>query len=174
MADFNLLPKDKTLSEKAIKTNKLLTKVAIATGVAFLLITAAGTGAYFLLNHQLNVAKQKQSDLTTSVQNLQSTEAGLILIKDRVQKVDSVLAARSSETSFEKQKSILDSAGGDISFKTSDIDTSRSVLELSSTSSLELLNLMQKLNARDDFATLYLNELLFNPLQGYTAKFEVF
>lgn len=173
-ANINLLPKEKTTSESTGKIAKVLNSIAIATAGLFLAVALAGGITYFLLARGLEAAVQENRDLTANVQSLQGTEQSLILLKDRVQKAQTTLAARSTENDFTKQAGVLAVAPEHVFFKGSDLGAGRSLLELTVGSSRSLVNFMASVVAQGGLSSLVIDELSFSQQLGYSLKLETY
>ncbi|OGM33073.1 hypothetical protein A2803_03065 [Candidatus Woesebacteria bacterium RIFCSPHIGHO2_01_FULL_44_21] len=174
MADINLLPKESGTSKKVDAAQVLLKKISLALGVIFLLVVGVLGGFYFISYNNLNGLKAKHEDISAQVQGLQSTEASLVFLKDRLQKAQTVLASRTNESYLAKQRAILQNAPEAIVFKESTIDVSASNLEVETASSSQLVSLMSTIMASSDFSSLVIGELSFNVALGYSILFQVF
>jgi len=172
--EVNLLPREMAPSKGAQKASLFLRKIVLALTGASLVIIIAGGGFYFFLFSSLSRMKLEEESLTGNIQSLQSTEASLVLLKDRLTKIQGVLGARVPESYFEKQSSILANAPEEITFGSSEVDANRSVLDIKTPKSQSLVSLMSILVGRDDLTSLILNEMSFSPFSGYQVKLEVF
>jgi len=167
-SEINLLPKEISRGKDVEKTLKLLQKIAVSVTVVFILILVAGGAFYFLMANRLSNAENEQKTLISNIQSLQSTEASLILLRDRIQKIQGTLSARTNELAFSKQETILGLAPEGVTFKESDIQDSGSTVEVISPSSLSFQNLITRLVAQGNFVSLTLKELSFSPFTGYS------
>ena len=172
--EINLLPKEVAKSKGVEKSLILLNKLAIAATAIFLIIVVAGAAFYFLMAGRLSRMNEERSTLIANIQGLQSTESSIILLRDRIQKVQNTLSARSSEDLFEKQQSVLAVAPENVLFEESSIESSLSTLEVSVDNSSGLVTLISNLIAQGNYVSLVLEELSFNPFSGYTAEFSVY
>lgn len=171
VAEINLLPKEKEVDKGARKAVSVLNKIALGLTVIFLIITAVGGGIYFFMTQRLNTLKEDQQAYTGNIQSLQSTEASLILLKDRIQKAHSILSNRTNEELFRKQQSLLSSDSPDIIFDNSRLENFESSIEITSTQSSALSVFVNNILSRGNVTTLILEELSFLPGQGYQVSF---
>lgn len=174
MSDINLLPKEKEAGKGVSQAQALLKKISITLGVVFLLVIGVLGGFYFFSLNNLNSLKAKYDDVSSKVQSLQSTEASLVFLKDRLQKTQIVLSSRTNEGYLTKQMALLENAPENVVFKESTIDSSASNLEVETASSGTVLTLLTTLLANSDFSSLVIGELSFNISSGYTILFHVF
>lgn len=170
----NLLPKDMAPSKVSQQASLFLRKIIMAMAGVLAIVLLAGSGFYFFLFNSLSQMRSEEESLTNSIQSLQSTEASLVLLKDRLTKVQGVLAARTAEDYFGKQSSVLTNAPEEVVFSSSEVDLNRSVIEIRTQKSQSLVGLMSTLITRSDLTSLILNEMSFSPFSGYLVKLEIF
>lgn len=172
-AQINLLPKEKSVGKEAQKAVGILNKIAIGLTGALLLIVVVGGGIYFLMAQRLEALRDEEQTLTNNIQSLQSTEASLILLKDRLQKSQEIISQRTTELALSKQQSILAYDPETVLLDKSEVDRSRSELEIEVASSRNLSGLISHLLTQTTFASLIMTELSFNPALGYKVQFSV-
>jgi len=171
---INLLPKEMTASKDVSNFSALLKKITLTLGGIFLLVLASGGGFYFLSVNRLNDLKAEYEEAAAQVTNLQSTEASLVFLKDRLQKAQTILASRTSEETFSKQREVLAFAPEEMTFSENRVDQSGSSVEIATKNSLNLVSLMSALVRSSSFSSLVINELSYNSVIGYSLILEVF
>lgn len=173
MANINLLPREKETGKDVSRAQALLKKVSMSMGVIFFLVIGVLGGFYFYSLNNLNTLRAKYDDVSSQVASLQSTEASLVFLKDRLQKAQSILASRTNEGYLTKQMALLENAPEGIAFKESTVDSSASKLEVETKSSTALQVLLSALLASSDFSSLVIDELSFDISSGYSILFSV-
>lgn len=98
MTDINLLPQELKPKSYAIKVSKGLRKVALYFLVVFLIVLMVMGVTYFGLNFRLGSLTKVQRGLESRVNNLQDSEQKLVLIKDRLGKIDTILGSEEAKT----------------------------------------------------------------------------
>lgn len=170
---INLLPKE-FIKGKYNKNVSLIKNLSYFVVFIFFLGNSIGLGANFYFNNNLKNINNNQSRLKNSIQGLEETEQRLILAKDRIQKIQTILTARTSEEKLNKHKMLIENMPSNVLLEAQNIDASRSSLELSSSNSRDLVNFMASILARDDFDSIVLENMSFNPFQGYKVRLEIF
>lgn len=171
---INLLPKDVSKGKELVKAISVVNKIAILTVVVFVVVAAIGGGIYYLSTSRLTDLKSQERELANSVLNLQSTEAGLVLLRDRIEKVTQVLGARESERILATQQEILESAPEGVLFGSSEISFGSSTIEVFSEDSIQLAQLIDTLLAGGNYSSLILSGVNYNSFSGYEAEFSVY
>lgn len=172
--DINLLPRETAPSKSQQKAISAVNKIAMFFCGAFLLLVLLGGGLYLFFNSKLDAAKKEEEGLAVNIQSLQSTESGLILLKDRVQKINTVLASRANEGYFNKQNEVLALTPEDVSFDKSEIDTGRSTLGIKFLNSLGLVSLFSGLRTSSNLSSIIIGEFSFNQVSGFSVSLDVF
>jgi hypothetical protein len=172
--DINLLPRETAPSKSQQKALSAANKIAMFFCGAFLLLVLFGGGLYLFFNSRLDTAKKEGEGLTVNIRSLQSTESSLILLKDRVQKISTVLDSRVNEGYFSKQNEVLALAPEEVSFDKSEIDVERSKLGIKLIDSLSLVSLFSGLRASSNFSSIVIDEFSFNSVSGFMISLDVF
>lgn len=172
VAEINLLPKEKEVDKSALKAVSVLNKIALGLTVVFLIITAVGGGIYFFMTQRLNTLREEQQSYTSNIQSLQSTEASLILLKDRIQKAQNILSSRTNEEIFRRQQAVLAGESPDIIFDSSRLENLESDIAITSTQSSALSAFINNLLSRGNITSLIMEEFAFIPGQGYEVSFK--
>lgn len=141
--------------------------LAFASFVLFLIVTGIGGTLYFFFNNNLNNTISKYENASRRYTNLQSAEASLIFIKDRLQKSKEILEKRTLEEAFEKKQKIIAFSEGSANFIKYKSDPSSSELELDFFDSENLEDLLNSLILSNNFNSLLIKQLSFLQNQGY-------
>ena len=173
-ANVNLLPKELAPSESVTKLGKVLNTFALGLTGLFVVAAVAGGITLYLLNNRLNDLSSEQTGLKNSITNLQTSESQLILLKDRVGKIQTLLALRTGEALYDKQKGITNSLLPDMALTKNEISQGKSTIELSSNKSKSISDLMSIILSNTQLANLIMQEMTFNPYVGYKIVFELF
>lgn len=172
--EINLLPKDKEVSKKSQRISGIANKIALVFTVISLAVVSIGGATFYFLNQRLDALKAEKETYENSILSLQSTEAGLILLKDRLQKTENILAARSVESAFEKQQAIISYSPSSVEIEKSDVDVSGSTLKIVVPESQDLLALLSRLQANPDYQSLVIKEFTFDGQNGYSLEMNIF
>jgi len=170
---INLLPEDLTRGGGVDRLSKLLRKIASVGLFVFIILSAAGALVLFFLTRTLTDTTNKAQIAKENIRNLEGTEEQLILVRDRVIKINLLLEDRSNEPILNKQKEVLESLPSEILFSESKVEQEESSIELSSVSSIAIKDLMNTLKNLE-LKKLILISMNFNPIVGYQLTFELF
>ncbi|MBI4153451.1 hypothetical protein HY503_00410 [Candidatus Woesebacteria bacterium] len=173
MAVINLLPTDISPKGPVIKISNLIKNLAVASFVLFLL-TALAMLAMFVFNSVLiRNLNQSSEALKTSIKGLETTEAGLVLVKDRLSKARDVLAADSGGDEAEGLGSITSALPGNVALSEAEISKDMLNTTFVATSSQGLTALMAQIISQDAFAKVELVSFSFSPNAGYIPSFSM-
>jgi hypothetical protein len=173
-ASINLLPKDTTAGKDVARATGTMRKIVLSLGGIFLLVVLSGGAFYFFLFNNLNNLKARHEEVVREVESMQATEASLVLLKDRLQKSQSVLSARTNEGYFTKQRAFVASAPEGVRVRENQIDTSVSNIEIETPDARNIVSLLSSLLINSTFNSLLINKLSFSLATGYSVIFEVF
>ena len=171
---INLLPKDLTVSKDVQDVAVKLTQFSYFAIFIFILTIAIGASAFFYFSNKLKNLTTTQNTLTSNIQGLQETEEQIILTKDKVAKIKSILDARTNEQTFKKHKTVVDNLPETISVTESEIDSSNSEISFDAKDCRDLVSFMSSLLAQSNTLNIVMGNLSFNPFQGYSLTLEIF
>lgn len=175
MSKINLLP-DKLLAKTGTrKVANLLGRIAIPALSVFFVGVVAGVGYLIVLNVQLKNLNSKKSQLMTSVESLETTEQQIVLVKDRIQKVNKVLGENNTEASVESfYNSVLSFVPPGVRVTEAKVTDESTTVSFIVTSSLSLTSLFANMTSSGDFSKIRLESLSFSPSLGYLVSVEMF
>lgn len=171
---INLLPKELSVSKTVVDLSAKIKKTAWGFFVFFIFILASFSGAFYYFNNQLTNLEEEQNRLKTNIQSLQETEEQLIITKDRIAKVKTILDSRVNEERFKKHKLVVDNMKPTMELEASDLTSSNSNITLNALNSKELVSFMNVIISRADVLSVVMDSLSFNPFLGYSIDLEVF
>lgn len=171
---INLLPKEFTVS-KEVSDASVKIKKYLWTSLGFYVVILAICGSfYYYFQTTLTNLESDQVRLKTNIQSLQETEQQLILTKDRIAKIQTVLASRQNEEVFNKQKTVVDQMTDAMNIENSNITISNSLLTFTSRSSLQLVSFMSSIASKSETLGIVMDSMSFNPFTGYTLGLEIY
>jgi hypothetical protein len=173
MAAINLLPADISPKGPVVKISNLIKNLAVISFVLFLL-TALGMLAVFVLNSvQIRSLNESSEELKTSIKSLETTEQGLVLVKDRLSKAKLVLADESGGDEVEGLGTVT--SGLPESVALTEAVISKNVLDTTfiATDSQGLTALMARIISQEAFSKVDLVSFSFNPNTGYIPSFSM-
>ena len=168
---INLLPTNQEQDKSTRKVLELLTRVTLAIGVVVILEGLVGVGLMFFFNNQLQKAHDLHDKTVSQISALESTEQSLVVVRDRLQKVQTVLSSRSSYSIFDKYDTIVSSLGPDESLGKMTITADGNKLAINLTNSDGLKSLIEEMSDSNKFGVSTINDLTFGLTQGFQVEF---
>jgi hypothetical protein len=175
MADINLLPQELKTGKDVQKTAQVLTRVVVVLVVVLIIIGGAGGGALLIMNNNLKESKTRQDELKQNIQNLESTEQKIVLVRDRIQKTQNLLTAREEYQTLTKYDQLIKSlAPTEASFVGAELSTDVKKLKLSFKNSRSLSTVLKFLSETSEYEAVTIESLTFNPFSGYDLELILF
>ena len=173
MATINLLPSQLVLKGK----DKILIegiKKFVFVGFILLIIGSLIVVGYLIfISLRIRSSISNEEFLKSEIDNLQETEQGLFLIKDRISKIKSIYAKQSADAQIALLTDFLLSNQGDYRIIEIQIISERVDLGVSFPSSSSFGLFYKALISSEIYSQVVLKSFSFNPTLGYIATFEL-
>jgi len=91
MKDINLIPQEEKPSKFVLYFAKIVNRLLILSLVGFLTALIVGVSVYYLYSIKNKEVVARQNELKNEISILEKSEQRLVLIKDRLTKIDSIL-----------------------------------------------------------------------------------
>jgi hypothetical protein len=171
---FNLLPQKPVDNKLVIKNTANVKKAATIMSVVLVIALSISVGIIWFTNKNLNSLIAQNKDLKQKVIALENTETSLILVKDRLDKLQTLMEKRKSFDTFHLQADIVRALPEDVIYSRSDINLgSKADLQLKTSHSLLLADLIKDLESRDSLSSFKVNKISFDYQHGYIVDFEI-
>lgn len=170
---FNLLPKKNVNNEAIWQFAVKAKKTAIYCSVLLVVSLVLGIGLIYYFTQNLSSVKNDNQGLRSQIKAMEGTEQSLILLRDRLAKIQTLLDGRKPFNYFTTQANIIRSLPEDIIYSHTDLSDTQSKLELKTSHSILLSDLIRQLNNSPEIKNLKINSISFNIEQGYTVEFDV-
>lgn len=171
MADINLLPTEFKSSKEVVRASRTLTRVIIGMTVVLMIVGMAGGGYIYYLSGQAKSAVDRQNDLTRTVNNLQSSEQKLYLVKDRISKLASVFADRDKYTLIGKYDGLISANAS--SLEEIEISESNPKLSVAAADSQNLQSFLDTISSSGDFSTAFIESIEYRESLGYVVNMQL-
>ena len=167
---INLLPKDLIPGAGFIKSAGILRRL-VTLGFAVFVIIAMGIVGFFIFNSlSIRNSDNKQSELKNSIKSLEQTEQGMVLVKDRIGKVQQVNALPSSAEESANLSTIFSQASGLGTLTEAIIEKEKLDTTFSVSSSSALTQLLATIVTGENYKRVELMSFSFNPNVGYLVS----
>lgn len=167
---INLVPSDFAPSGTTAKLAGLFKNAGLVLFSIFLISTLSMIGVFIYYAVSLSGLKAKESQLTSSIASLETTEQKLVLIKDRLSYAQTIMNTPNSVSQVDKLNGIMQSAPGAVlgrsemtSIKN---DASFTISDLSA-----LKSLMGAIKSGSFYPIAILDSFNFNQGGGYQVSF---
>src|SRR3989304_7120873 len=160
--NINLLPQSRTLNTQVALTATRLTRLTIVVFISFLIFGGLSIGFLFLGTNDLQKVQEQNDNLKLNIKSLQEAEQNLILVRDRVGKIKTIISERSFEDKLAKIQNLMKRLPVGQEPKTLEIDITRSRGSLNFETSESLANFLRVLIENDDYGQIELNTLQFD------------
>lgn len=171
---INLLPKEPKKTKEVEKTTRFIKNATYFIAIILTIIGPLGGLTVYKFTRDLNKLKVENETLRNSIANLESTEQGLVLLKDRVGKIQSILNNRQSIQIHAKQAEIIESLPDGLALDQTELKSDVSRVSLLAISSKALAGFLKDVSGNNHYLSLILSDLSFNPYLGYTFDLQVF
>ena len=170
MATINLLPQELKPKGYVVKLTLRLKKIATSMAIIFFVLVVFLGGAILILTLSMRSSIQRQESLKAEIKLLEDTEQRLVLIRDRLNKVDLIL----SEKDANEAVSILKDVNG-ILPQESSISEARLMpdgldLTLTTTTSSSLTQIFANLVSFPDIKKIELVRMEYSQVGGYRLR----
>jgi len=172
MKEINLLPEELKPKTYAIKLSKNLRKAAIYGLVVFFIFLVVLGGASLALDFRNSTLLKTEMDLKNQVQTYEATEQRLILVKDRLGKIDTVLTAENTSSGIDSLELISNNLPPNVILSKADIETDHINVLFSTDTSQNISNLYSALEGMK-FTQVSLLAFNYNTEVGYQVSMEI-
>lgn len=170
MVTINLLPKDLTPKESLVKLANTLKRASIIGFIALIVLALALLGGFAVLSRQLTTSSDDQSSLKSKIVALETTEQRLVLVKDRLERIDHVFAIDTASDEIEQLDKLTDLLPEGVTLLEVTLSPASSMVNISATSSKTLSQFLAILLGSNIYTKVTLNSLSFNYLSGYSVS----
>lgn len=168
MASFNLLPDYLAPKGKYVKAANLIKRITLIGTVVLVIGIVAMLSAFYLISGQLKSSLAREEELKAVIKSLEDTERKIVLIRDRIGKVEGILAAPNASqqlTGFDEIVAYMPSEVGLVGANLTEVDTTTSLTAANSSSISEFFS---RLVTSSSFRQIDLTNFNFRQDQGFT------
>lgn len=167
MHGINLLPADLTPKKSILKLSSAAKKISIV-GYSLVLISAVVfVGIFFMLSRQIQTSLSNQARLKSTISSLEQTEQRLILVKDRLEKVDKVLGSKSANQEIEFFDDLLSMFPEGVSLDEANLSAEGTKITLKMQKSSSLVEFLATLLSSGTYSHIELESFAYNSQTGY-------
>jgi hypothetical protein len=170
MNEINLLPQEMKPSGLIIKLSANLKKAAFL-GVLILLISVSlSLGTYIFFSQRVSASLSNQEELKNQIKALERTEQRLVLVKDRLEKINFLNRQPRANDEVEKLNFVTGLFPQDTFVERIDLEKNNAKIAISSTNLDNIATYLASVISSGKYVQINLVSLEFNPLQGYIVE----
>lgn len=169
MSEINLLPQELKPSNVAVKFSTKLKKFAILFTVLAILVLVFYLGFDFVLKKRISDSLSSQKSLETQIKALEKTEQRLVLVKDRLDKINAVSQKPNANDEFARFNEVLTLFPEEVRIDEVEMNESRLDLKVDSDNLDNVASYLASVISSGKFMRVNLIFLSFNPNQGYSV-----
>lgn len=170
---INLLPKEVLRQNQKQKAGKSVSYTTYGLFALSMAVLVGGALLVYNQQSQMGKLKEAQEDLIRQVAVYQPQENQLVAIKDRLETINQVIANRGLESIRDKYKLLYELMPSGVTLSQQSISDRGNSYLAQSNSSLSLRDYIKAIKNNQEFSTVILNQLSFNPASGYQVQFEI-
>lgn len=173
MSEINLLPTEMKPKGYVVDLANSLKKFAVIALFVFLVGALSLTGVYIYFLRGTRASVSEHEGLKSQIKALQATEQRLILVKDRLSKVEDVFESDDAEEEILAFERVSSFANEGILVEDVDIKAENLEVSLTAVSLTNLTEFIGNLVRLGGFETIILRSLEFDPDSGYLVIFSL-
>ena len=115
-------------------------------------------------------AEDRNKILRGKIKALEETEQRLVLVQDRIKKVDQISKVKSANKELEGFEFLLDGVGPLVNVDLVNIDTNTLDIKISSDSTIYTLDFINFIENSNEFSNVTIQSMQFTPKTGFTTQ----
>lgn len=164
---LNLLPPEYGTTKGLASVLKITRSLGVIS-VALFLIFTVGVSAFFIISSiALGNLRSEIDNLKTQIQAENSTEQQMVLLKDRLGKIKSVLGAVTANSVLTSVNPYITGLSSETTLTETSIDSAKAEISLTFRSKADVSAFFEKLADTKDFGTITLSSFTYSPENGY-------
>jgi hypothetical protein len=169
MSEINLLPQELKPSGSILKLSKNLKNIALLAVVVLLLFVTLSLGAYFILDNRTSASAANQEGLKQQIRALQQTEQRLVLIKDRLGKINSISKGPRANDEVERLNIVSTLFPENTYVEAVELDVNNAAVAISSDTLDNIAAYLASVVSSGEYIQINLAFLEYDPKQGYVV-----
>lgn len=170
---INLLPKDISKENRVNQRGKSLGVLAYSLFAIGIFVMIGGAGLVYVTQQSVNSLKKQQQELIAEAANYQEQETQLVLINDRLELINDVLSSEDLGQIRDQHKLLYDNMPEGLRLFQQTLSESESSFTVESSGSLALRDYLRRISDMEEFSSLEIGQMRYNPSVGYQVELQV-
>ncbi|HJY98867.1 MAG TPA: hypothetical protein VJ227_04080 [Patescibacteria group bacterium] len=170
---INLLPTELKLSKgtaQALKVTRMLGVIALAVFLVFGFLL----GGFFVISSvELKNVNEANDSLKSQIRALQTSEAQMVVLKDRIAKIRAIEKLPSALDNFNNFEPILSDLPGTTEVSGLEIDSTEVETTMIFKTNADIKSFVERLTGTETFKSVDFDSFSFNPATGYTVSMTI-
>lgn len=167
---INLLPPELRPKGYLIGISKTINKISLISILVLLISGSLILASYIFLKHQLSTSVKKQNEFKNSINALEGTEQKMILIRNRLQKINEIETSENVNKSIAILEGLLETVDERIILDEVELKPASAEIVIIAGGSLDLTRFLRDVVSRLNLVRVELLTLEFSPQKGYEMK----
>lgn len=167
MGRINLLPDSFKIKPSTVKTSELLKKIYIVLFVLIFISVATSIGLFYMYNSKIKDAETRKQSVITQIKALEETEQRLILVKDRLEKVEQISKASSAEKELKGFDFLVNDIDLYVVIERVVAENNSLTLNIKSNSTVETFDFLDSVEDSGEFSSIAIKSMRFNSGTGF-------
>lgn len=167
----NLLPKELKPRKYIVKISKVLTNVALIALLVFVISAAVITGVFIIISNRLSSSQEKHEELIIQIKALQETEQKIVLIKDRLEKVNKMKSKASASEKVDVLDDVIRISEGSAIVNAATLSDKKANVLVIVDGSLSLTKFLSGILISGGFEEIEMLSFEFKKDEGYEIEF---
>lgn len=169
---INLLPKEKKPKGVVIKASKSLKKIVLVAIVVFLVAGSTVIGGLIFFSRRTEKAVSEKESIKTEIKNLSASEQKLVLLKDRIAKIQTIENLPNAKDEVDVLDLIRNDYTQGMYIKTVVLDTDVANVVIVSPDLAQMSRFLASVVSGSRFAKIKMLTFEFNTEEGYVAELD--
>ena len=170
MSRINLLPDSFKIKSSIVKTSQLLKKIYIMLFVGTLVSAATSTGLFIMYKYRMDDAKERESSLIRQIEAMEETEQRLVLVKDRLKKVEQISKTKNANDQLEGINVLIDESDSYVTFEEAGAEHDLLDVKIKSRSTVDTFDFLEHVNGSEEFAFVTIESMEYLPGAGFQTE----
>lgn len=170
---INLIPEKRQGASPKTPLSRMLNKISVILVVIFVLLIAAGGGFWFIKNQELEQVTARNQELKNEVLALQQNEESLVLLRDRLDKAQGILADREQYKALQYFIDFVNMFPDGVRISEVSVEQGINKLTLTVSNSQVLSTIVKQLENSTNYSNISLESITYSSLNGYSVIISV-
>jgi len=167
MSEINLLPQELKPDVKVLKLSKSLRNLALVAIILFVFSLVLFFVSSYFIDYRISVVSAKQKDLESQIKAMEKTEQRLVLIKDRLNKIGTIVENPRANDEVIRLSSVTSLFPDNTFVEEIELEKNNAVVAILAENLDTVASYLATVISSGNFSKINLAYLKFDPEEGY-------